>query len=84
MIYLIRGPFPGKGGRKYVIAEHDGKRKKMNYAKFVLLKDGVDVGRFEEVHHKNGNHEDDSRENLEKLKEYKHRQADRRIRYAQT
>jgi hypothetical protein len=78
-VYLIEGPYPGKGNRKYVIAEVDGKRRKINFAKYVLLKAGVDVKDYEQVHHENGNKDDDRKENLKNMREYKHKEADRRI-----
>jgi hypothetical protein len=79
-VYLIRGPFMGKGNREYVICEVDGKRRKINYAKFVLLKSGVEVKSYEQVHHEDGNKHNDDPKNLKPLREYKHKEEDKRIR----
>jgi hypothetical protein len=78
-VYLIEGPYMGKGGRKYVIAEIDGKRRKINHAKYVLYKAGVDIKNHEEVHHKNGNKDDDRVENLKPMRQYVHKKEDKRI-----
>jgi hypothetical protein len=78
-VYLIEGPYVGKGNRKYVIAMVDGKRRKINHAKYVLLKAGVDVKNHEQVHHKNGDHNDDRPENLKAMRQYVHRKEDKRI-----
>ena len=79
-VYLIRGPFPGKGNRPYVICEVDGKRRKINYSKYVLLKSGIDVKSYEEVHHKDGNKRNDHPKNLEPLRGYLHKEEDKKIR----
>jgi len=71
-VFLIRGPFVGKGNRRYCIAEVDGKRRKINYAKYLVLKAGIPVGKHEEVHHVDENKLNDVLENLKPLKEYKH------------
>ena len=77
-VYLISGPHTRKGQRKYVIAEVNGKRRRINYAKYLVLKDGVEVGKFEQIHHLDGNSKHDVRENLKVEKEYKHNKLHRR------
>jgi hypothetical protein len=79
-VYLLRGPFPGKGNRKYVICEVDGKRRKINYSKYVLLKEGVEVKSYQQVHHKDGNKDNDNPKNLKPLREYVHKMEDKSIR----
>ena len=73
-IYLIRGPIMGKGNREYVICEVNGKRRKINYAKYLVLKSGIPVSKHEEVHHKDKNKHNNDIRNLCVLKEYKHKQ----------
>ena len=77
-VYLIEGPYVGKGNRKYVICEVNGRRRKINYAKFALLKEGVDVKDYQEVHHKNLNKHDDRPSNLEPLRHFEHKIKDKR------
>jgi len=79
-VYLIRGPFPGKGNRDYCICEVNGRRRKINYAKYVLLKSGVEVKSYEQVHHEDGNKHNDNPKNLKPLREYKHKEEDKKIR----
>lgn len=77
-VYLIEGPYVGKGNRKYVICEVNGRRRKINYAKYVLLKEGVDVKDYEEVHHINRNKNDDRPTNLEPLRHLEHKEHHKR------
>jgi hypothetical protein len=79
MIYLLKGPYPDKDGRKFVIVRDGKKRRKINYSKYVLLKEGVEIGPNEEIHHIDGNRFNDSRENLKPLTEHKHKVEDRKI-----
>lgn len=72
-VYLIRGPFPGKDDRAFCICEVNGKRRKINYAKYLLLKEGVEVGKYEQVHHIDENKCNDAVENLVKIKPFKHK-----------
>ena len=72
-VFLIRGPIMGKGNREYVICEIDGKRRRINYAKYLVLKAGIEVGKHEEVHHIDGNKSNNELSNLDPLKEYKHK-----------
>lgn len=77
-VYLLEGPYVGKGNRKYVICKVNGKRKKINYARYLLLKEGKDVKKYEQVHHKNHNKNDDRVENLESLRSFEHKQRHKR------
>jgi hypothetical protein len=52
----------------------------INYSKFVLLKAGVDVKSYEQVHHTDGNKKNDDVKNLKPLREYKHKEEDKKIR----
>jgi len=72
-VYLLKGPFMGKGNRKYVICEVNGKRKKINYSKYVLLKEDVDVKPYQQVHHIDGNRFNDDPKNLIPMREYVHK-----------
>jgi hypothetical protein len=72
-VYLLKGPFMGKGNRKYVICEVDGERKKINYSRYVLLKSGIDVKKYEQVHHNDENKHNDSLKNLKPMREYIHK-----------
>jgi len=71
-VFLVRGPFMGKGNREYVICEVDGKRKKINYARYLLLKAGVEVKSYQQVHHKDGNKYNNDVKNLEPMRGYVH------------
>jgi hypothetical protein len=71
-VYLIRGPFMGKGNREYVICEVDGKRKKINYARYLLMKSGIEVKSYQQVHHKDGNKNNNDVRNLEPMRGYVH------------
>lgn len=71
-VFLLRGPFMGKGNREYVICEVDGKRRKINYAKYVLMKSGVEVKKYQQVHHKDENKQNNDPKNLEALRGYVH------------
>jgi|WetSurMetagenome_2_1015567.scaffolds.fasta_scaffold130567_2 hypothetical protein len=70
--YLIRGPFPGKGGREWCICEVDGKRRKVNYAKFVMLQAGIDVKKYQQVHHIDENKHNNQLSNLENMRGFVH------------
>jgi hypothetical protein len=79
-IFLLEGPYEGRRKRKYVICEINGKRKKINYARYLLFKSGKDIKKYEQVHHKDGNRDNDTEENLEALREYIHKQEDEKTR----
>jgi hypothetical protein len=79
-VYLIRGPFPGKGNREWCICEVNGKRKKINYSRYLVFKSGIEVKSYEQVHHKDGNKKNDSLKNLKPLREYEHKKEDKKIR----
>jgi len=78
-VYLIRGPFPGKGNREYCICEVNGKRRKINYAKYLLLKAGKDVKDYQQVHHLDGNKNNNTLKNLKPVREYEHKELDKKV-----
>ena len=78
-VFLLRGPFMGKGNREYVICEVDGKRKKINYARYLLMKSGVEVKSYQQVHHKDGNKQHNDVKNLEALRGYVHKTKDKKL-----
>jgi len=78
MIYIIKGPFEDKDGRRFVIVRDNGRRRKINYAKYLLLKEGVKIKKNEDVHHIDEDKTNDALENLEVKKEYLHKQFHRK------
>lgn len=72
-VLLLRGPIMDKGNREYVICEVDGKRRRINYAKYLVLKAGIPVKKHDEVHHKDEDKHNNSLDNLKVMKEYKHK-----------
>jgi hypothetical protein len=73
-LYLIRGPFK-KDGRDYVVVNDNGKRRIMSFARYLLQKEtGEKLPPSIEVHHIDGNKENNELQNLEKKKYYKHKE----------
>lgn len=67
--FNVLGPYAQPSGRRFVILiDVNGKRKNMNYARFLLSKHlNRELLKTEHVHHINGNYIDDRIENLEIL-----------------
>ena|GEM_PF-3494980 len=77
-VFLMKGPYIGKDGRRYCICEIDGKRRKTSYARYSLMKSGVEVKDYHQVHHKDGNKLNDSPSNLMPLRPFRHKEKHER------
>lgn len=67
--FKVLGPYSQPSGRRFVVLlDINGKRKNVNYARFLLSKHlNRELLTSEHVHHINGNYIDDRLENLEVL-----------------